>query len=159
MIVEANLLTSISSTASTPTTVNASVAKKTKISAPPAADRSTVPKHAISYPHQPYVDHSYTDYACVDDNDLRLMKENIRSGGAETKAETTITNTLLGMSCSYGPMKSKGHGGSVMMPFPGKVSVHMMCCSISLTTLTCCIIHDHDHAFTHPYLLSNITAP
>eukprot|EP00579_Thalassiosira_antarctica_P033184 CAMPEP_0201999272 /NCGR_PEP_ID=MMETSP0905-20130828/5883_1 /ASSEMBLY_ACC=CAM_ASM_000554 /TAXON_ID=420261 /ORGANISM="Thalassiosira antarctica, Strain CCMP982" /LENGTH=621 /DNA_ID=CAMNT_0048555449 /DNA_START=29 /DNA_END=1891 /DNA_ORIENTATION=- len=127
MIEEENLLTSISSTAtaSTPAADNATASKKTETSAPSAAVRSTVPKHLVSHLNQQYVDHSYTDYAYANDDDLRLMKENSRSrsGGAEieTKVGATITKTLLGMSCSYGPMKSKGHVGSVMMPFPGKL--------------------------------------
>lgn len=77
--------------------------------------------------NQQYVDHTYTDYAKVDEEDLRLMKDTTDSRGADsdkTKLDcggTNATKMLLGMSCSYGPMKSKGHGGSVMMPFPGKL--------------------------------------
>eukprot|EP00579_Thalassiosira_antarctica_P003333 CAMPEP_0201903948 /NCGR_PEP_ID=MMETSP0902-20130614/55746_1 /ASSEMBLY_ACC=CAM_ASM_000551 /TAXON_ID=420261 /ORGANISM="Thalassiosira antarctica, Strain CCMP982" /LENGTH=686 /DNA_ID=CAMNT_0048438017 /DNA_START=13 /DNA_END=2074 /DNA_ORIENTATION=+ len=155
MIEEENLLTSISSTAtaSTPAADNATASKKTETSAQSTAARSTVPKHIVSHLNQHYVDHSYTDYAYANDDDLRLMKKNSRSrsGGAEieTKVGATITKTLLGMSCSYGPMKSKGHGGRVKMPFPGKggasglnpvitPGVHMMCNSVP--ALPCCII-------------------
>eukprot|EP00585_Thalassiosira_rotula_P013021 CAMPEP_0196130040 /NCGR_PEP_ID=MMETSP0910-20130528/550_1 /TAXON_ID=49265 /ORGANISM="Thalassiosira rotula, Strain GSO102" /LENGTH=609 /DNA_ID=CAMNT_0041389265 /DNA_START=72 /DNA_END=1901 /DNA_ORIENTATION=- len=125
---EAKLLTSVSSPPSPPTSSNHRDANKEIASSTAVRKAKNVASsQRASSLNQQYVDHTYTDYANVDEEDLRLMKDTTGSRGADsdkTKLDcggTNVTKTLLGLSCSYGPMKSKGHGGSVMMPFPGKL--------------------------------------
>ncbi|KAL7535186.1 hypothetical protein ACHAXR_009009 [Thalassiosira sp. AJA248-18] len=64
----------------------------------------------VSHPHQQYVDHTYTDYANVDEDDLRMMKGT--AGGSGSDAAKATPTKWLGRSC---------HGGSSVMPFPGKL--------------------------------------
>ncbi len=70
---------------------------------------------------QQFVDHAYTDYALVDEDELRLLDENPSQLGRPTSAaESEARERLRGMSCTYGPMKK--NAGGVVQPFPGKVS-------------------------------------
>jgi hypothetical protein len=70
---------------------------------------------------QQFVDHAYTDYALVDEDELRLLDENPSLLGRPTSAaESEARERLRGMSCTYGPMKK--NAGGVVQPFPGKVS-------------------------------------
>ena len=104
-IEEAKLLASISSTTCIQT-AESNTTKMTELAPVQAAARC--------------FDHSYTDHLNVDKKgEFPLTKEN-RIGDA--------AKTLLDMKCSYGPMKSKGRGTSIMMTFPSNVSVvHIMC--------------------------------
>ena len=83
---------------------------------------------------QQYVDHSYFDYAVVDDEELRQLDEDASllpapvSGKAELAREK-----LIGMKCTFGPMKK--NCGGVIQPFPGKVSV---CRGMLLGCCSCC---------------------
>lgn len=70
---------------------------------------------------QHYVDHSYTDYAVVVEDDLRLLDENSSLLPTPSNAvEASAREKLRGMSCTYGPLKK--NAGGVVQPFPGKVS-------------------------------------
>ena len=70
---------------------------------------------------QQFVDHAYTDYALVDEDELRLLDEDPSLLGRPTSdAEYEARERLRGMSCNYGPMKK--NAGGVVQPFPGKVS-------------------------------------
>ena len=70
---------------------------------------------------QQLVDHSYTDYAIVEEDDLRLLDENSSLLPKPSSAEEErVREKLRGMPCSYGPMKK--NAGGVIQPFPGKVS-------------------------------------
>lgn len=77
------------------------------------ADQSTNTTPVSQQPNQQYVDHTYTNYANVDEDDLRLLKESGDGKGAPSQ-----TKLLSVMSSSYGPMKNKC---SAIMPFPGKL--------------------------------------
>ena len=70
---------------------------------------------------QQYVDHTYTDYAIVEEDDLRLLDENSSLlPNPASSGEASAREKLKGMSCTYGPMKK--NAGGVVQPFPGKVS-------------------------------------
>ena len=70
--------------------------------------------------HQ-YVDHTYTDYALVEEDDLRLLDENpTLLPNPASMGEFSAREKLRGMSCTYGPVKK--NAGGVVQPFPGKVS-------------------------------------
>lgn len=69
---------------------------------------------------QQYVDHSYTDYAIVEEDDLRLLDENSSLlPNPASSGEASAREKLKGMSCTYGPMKK--NAGGVVQPFPGKL--------------------------------------
>ncbi|KAL7470297.1 hypothetical protein ACHAXS_012948 [Conticribra weissflogii] len=69
---------------------------------------------------QQLVDHTYTDYAVVDEDDLHLLDENpTLLPKASSAAEEKIREQLKGMTCTYGPMKK--NAGGVVQPFPGKL--------------------------------------
>lgn len=74
-----------------------------------------------SHPHQQYVDHSYTDYSNVDEDDLRLMREAGDTKGAPTKLLGRRTGAGNKSYPTYGMAKAP-YGSSAIMPFPGKVS-------------------------------------
>ena len=68
-----------------------------------------------------YVDHTYTDFAIVGEDDLRLLDENSALlPNPASSMEASTREKLKGMSCTYGPMKK--NAGGVVQPFPGKVS-------------------------------------
>mmetsp|Transcript_33012 Transcript_33012/g.69483 ORF Transcript_33012/g.69483 Transcript_33012/m.69483 type:complete len:222 (+) Transcript_33012:42-707(+) len=69
---------------------------------------------------QQYVDHTYTDYAIVEEDDLRLLDENSSLlPNPASSGEASAREKLKGMSCTYGPMKK--NAGGVVQPFPGKL--------------------------------------
>mmetsp|Transcript_34804 Transcript_34804/g.73437 ORF Transcript_34804/g.73437 Transcript_34804/m.73437 type:complete len:289 (-) Transcript_34804:195-1061(-) len=69
---------------------------------------------------QQYVDHTYTDYAIVEEDDLRLLDQNSSLLPNPTSSkEASAREKLKGMSCTYGPMKK--NAGGVVQPFPGKL--------------------------------------
>ena len=90
---------------------------------------------------QQYVDHTYTDYAIVEEDDLRLLDENSSLlPNPASSGEASAREKLRGMSCTYGPMKK--NAGGVVQPFPGKVSglshrhlVPVFSCSLPLQLL------------------------
>lgn len=70
---------------------------------------------------QQYVDHSYTDYSIVTEDNLRLLDENPNKLPPPANSEeATVRKKLKGMLCTYGPMKK--NPGGVTHPFPAKVS-------------------------------------
>lgn len=67
-----------------------------------------------------YVDHTYTDFAIVGEDDLRLLDENSALlPNPASSMEASTREKLKGMSCTYGPMKK--NAGGVVQPFPGKL--------------------------------------
>jgi hypothetical protein len=88
-----------------------------------------------------YVDHSYTDYSSIDDEQLRRIDEDpsllydlIAGGGRHGGMGSNDENysdasmaliRLREMGCAYGPLKRKNAGG-VAQPFPGKVSFKVL---------------------------------
>lgn len=74
----------------------------------------------ITKPTPDFVDHTYTDFAIVEDDDLRLLDENSSLLPAPASDSEAIARQKLGaMSCTFGPMKK--HAGGVVQPFPGKL--------------------------------------
>ena len=70
---------------------------------------------------QQYVDHSYTDYSIVTEDNLRLLDENPKKLPPPANSEeANVRKKLKGMLCTYGPMKK--NPGGVTHPFPAKVS-------------------------------------
>mmetsp|Transcript_5226 Transcript_5226/g.10729 ORF Transcript_5226/g.10729 Transcript_5226/m.10729 type:complete len:851 (+) Transcript_5226:275-2827(+) len=85
----------------------------------PQSSSSSDSKKVPPIPQQ-LVDHTYTDYAIVDEDDLHLLDENPSLlPKASSAAEEKIREELKGMTCTYGPMKK--NAGGVVQPFPGKL--------------------------------------
>ena len=68
------------------------------------------------------VDHTYTNFAIVSDKELRMLDENSKQlPDPKSEEERVAREKLMGMTCTYGPMKKSA--GGVVQPFPGKVSL------------------------------------
>lgn len=70
----------------------------------------------------PLVDHSYTNYAILTDDQLRLLDEDpsaLGESAMKNEEEKTARKKLMAMSCTYGPKKK--NAGGVVQPFPSKV--------------------------------------
>ena len=81
---------------------------------------NTVKATTTGAPHQQLVDHTYTDYAIVDEDDLHLLDENSSLLPKPASVdEANAREKLKGMDCTYGPMKK--NAGGVIQPFPGKL--------------------------------------
>lgn len=66
------------------------------------------------------VDHTYTNYALLSDKELVMLDEHSSMlPEPKSEEEKLVREKLLGMSCTYGPMKKSS--GGVVQPFPGKV--------------------------------------
>jgi len=67
------------------------------------------------------VDHTYTDYAIIsEEDDVKMLEEEspkLPKPCSEKEAE--VREKLKGMSCTYGPMRK--NAGGVTQPFPGKL--------------------------------------
>lgn len=102
------------------TTAGSSKTSTNKSGVAAAMNTSTATKKSAA--NQQYVDHTYTDYAIVEEDDLRLLDENSSLLPVPSSSgEATAREKLKGMSCTYGPMKK--NAGGVVQPFPGKVCV------------------------------------
>ncbi len=69
---------------------------------------------------QQYVDHTYRDFAIIDDDQLRCLDEDPSS--LDSPANASISEArerLRDMGLAYGPIRK--NAGGVSRPFPGKV--------------------------------------
>ena len=70
------------------------------------------------------VDHTYTNYALLSDKELGMLDEHSSLlPEPKSEEEKLVREKLMGMSCTYGPMKKSA--GGVVQPFPGKVRTCM----------------------------------
>ena len=67
------------------------------------------------------VDHSYTDYAIIkEEDDIKLVEEETpKLSKPLSEREAEVREKLKGMTCTYGP--SRKNSGGVSQPFPGKL--------------------------------------
>lgn len=71
--------------------------------------------------NQPLVDHTYTDYSIIsEEDDVRLLEEDFpQLSQPRSEKEAEAREKLRGMTCTYGP--SRKNAGGVTKPFPGKL--------------------------------------
>lgn len=110
---------SVSNTkAPSPSTTNNSMPNPS----PPNQQSSTT---SAVHSHQQYVDHSYTDYANVDEDDLRLMKEAGDTKGGIAQSKLLLLQRGSSRGPSHGPSRARpvahSENGNSVLPFPGKV--------------------------------------
>lgn len=114
---EAELLRSVASPTGSPQKPSGDAGGDDNGKAP--SSKPDAPPSSTSMPQQ-LVDHTYTNYAVVDEDDLRLLDEKSSLlPKPSSPEEEAAREKLKGMVCTYGPMKK--NAGGVIQPFPGKL--------------------------------------
>ena len=84
-------------------------------------DDATAKASSKSNRKQQLVDHTYTDFSIIsEEDDVKILEEESpQLPKPSSKKEAGVRERLKGMSCTYGPMRK--NAGGVTQPFPGKL--------------------------------------